>query len=153
MTSNIGQEEFTQKAQKIGFGIAEEKEKEILNDYDEAAKRIKENLTDYFSPEMINRIDKVIVFSPLDKNEIKKIVKLGLTDLEKRLAKNNRDFTYDNKAINFITKEVYNPQFGAREVRRFITDNIEDLIASKLVKNSRKKSFSLTVEKNKLLIK
>jgi len=47
-----------------------------LNDYEEAAKNIKENLTDYFSPEFINRIDKLIVFNPLDKNMIKKIVEL-----------------------------------------------------------------------------
>ncbi|MBS9775108.1 ATP-dependent Clp protease ATP-binding subunit [Candidatus Gracilibacteria bacterium] len=153
MTSNIGQEEFTQKAQKIGFGIQEDKEQEILNDYTEAATKIKANLTDYFSPEMINRIDKVIVFNPLDKKEIRKIVLLGLQDLQTRLQKNNLSLEFDTKSVNFITKSVYNPEFGAREVRRFITDNIEDLIAEKIIKNNNIQKFTLTVDKQKLVVR
>ncbi|MBT3729631.1 AAA domain-containing protein [bacterium] len=76
MTSNIGQEEFTKKAEKIGFDIKDKEENKILNDYSEAAQSIKDNLTEYFSPEFINRIDKIIVFNPLDKNQIRKIVQL-----------------------------------------------------------------------------
>jgi ATP-dependent Clp protease ATP-binding subunit ClpC len=76
MTSNIGQEEFTKKAEKIGFDIKNKDEDKLLNDYSQAAENIKGNLTEYFSPEFVNRIDKVIVFNPLDKNQIKKIVEL-----------------------------------------------------------------------------
>jgi ATP-dependent Clp protease ATP-binding subunit ClpC len=87
MTSNIGQEEFTNKAEKIGFDIKDKEEDKILNDYSVAAENIKNNLTGYFSPEFINRIDKLIVFNPLDKNQIKKIVELGLKNLKSRLEK------------------------------------------------------------------
>ncbi len=153
MTSNIWQEEFTEKAEKIGFHIKDKEEDKILNDYEEAAKNIKENLTDYFSPEFINRIDKLIVFNPLDKNMIKKIVELWLKDLEKRLHKKNLKLKYDSKVLNFITREVYNPEFWARAVRRFIVDNIEDIIAEKVINNKRKKIFTLENNKKELLIK
>ena len=87
MTSNIWQEEFAEKAEKIGFDVKEKEEKNILEDYAKAADNIKNNLTDFFSPEFINRIDKLIVFNPLDKSQIKKIVKLWLENLERRLNK------------------------------------------------------------------
>jgi clpC ATPase len=76
MTSNIGQEEFTKKAAKIGFDVTDDEEEKIIDDYKKAADKIKTNLTDYFSPEFINRIDKIIVFNPLDKIQIKKIINL-----------------------------------------------------------------------------
>jgi len=153
MTSNIWQEEFTEKAEKIGFHIKEKEEDKILNDYSKAAKNIKENLTDYFSPEFINRIDKLIVFNPLDKNMIKKIVWLWLKDLEKRLNKKDLELKYDNKILNFITKKVYNPEFWARAVRRFIVDNIEDIIAEKVINNKRKKVFNLVIDWKEMSIK
>ena len=76
MTSNIGQEEFGSKAAQIGFDVSENEEEKIMQDYEKAKENIKNNLTDYFSPEFINRIDKVVVFNPLDKTDIKKIIKL-----------------------------------------------------------------------------
>ena len=153
MTSNIGQEEFSEKAEKIGFDVSEKDEDKIMNDYSKAAENIKNNLWEYFSPEFINRIDKIVVFNPLDKNQIKKIVKLWFTNLEERLEKKNITLQYDSKVLNFITKSVYNPEFWAREVRRYLTDNIEDTIAEVLIKSRNKKSFTLSVEKNKLIVK
>lgn len=85
MTSNIGQEEFGEKAAQIGFDMSDSSEEKVMNDYDAAKNKITGSLTEYFSPEFVNRIDKVIVFNPLDKNAIKKIVKLKLTTLAGRL--------------------------------------------------------------------
>ncbi|MEA3387198.1 MAG: AAA family ATPase [Patescibacteria group bacterium] len=78
MTSNIGHEEFSEKAAKIGFEIEKNAETKATEDFEKAAQNIKDNLTDYFSPEFINRIDKIIVFNPLDKKSIKKIVEIQL---------------------------------------------------------------------------
>ncbi|MDD2870670.1 MAG: ATP-dependent Clp protease ATP-binding subunit [Candidatus Gracilibacteria bacterium] len=153
MTSNIGQEEFTNKAGKIGFDIDENEENKILNDYIKAGENIKENLTNYFSPEFINRIDKIIIFNPLDKNQIKKIVELGLSNLKNRLESKNLELKYNQKLLGFITKVVYNPEYGAREVRRYIVDNIEDVIAEKIINNRTKKIFELDVENEKIIIK
>ncbi len=153
MTSNIGQEEFTKKAATIWFDIKESDEVKVISDYKKAAENIKANLTDYFSPEFINRIDKIIVFNPLDKNQIKKIVTIWLKDLESRLAKKSFSIKYDLKVVNFITKTVYNPDFWAREVRRYIIDNIEDLIAEKIINSNHSNIFELIIEKDKLNIK
>jgi ATP-dependent Clp protease ATP-binding subunit ClpA len=69
-------------------------------------------LQDYFSPEFLNRIDKVIVFSPLDKKSISKIVEIHLEDLNNRIKKSKDiELKYDKKIINFIAKEVYNPEY------------------------------------------
>ena len=153
MTSNIWQEEFIEKANKIGFDLSDLEEDKIMIDYERASKNIKDNLTDYFSPEFINRIDKIIVFNPLDKNMIKKIVKLQLNSLEDKLKSKNISLTYNYKVLNHITKTVYNPEFWAREVRRFITDYIEDIMAEKIIMIPNKKSFEIIVEKWELVIK
>lgn len=152
MTSNIWQEEFTRKAAKIWFSIWNSEEEEIIDDYKKSAEKIKQNLTDYFSPELINRIDKIIVFNPLDKNEIKKIVILWLKDLENRLKSKWFALKYDTKVINFILKNVYNPDFWAREVRRYLVDYIEELIAEEIITNKNTKEFALSIVKEKIVI-
>jgi ATP-dependent Clp protease ATP-binding subunit ClpA len=82
-----------------------------MEDFTKAKENIKASLTDYFSPEFVNRIDKVVVFNPLNKKDIKKIVELRFKHLEKRLAKKDIKLTLNSKIITFITKEVYNPEF------------------------------------------
>ncbi len=153
MTSNIGQEEFSEKASQIWFDISEKKEDNIMEDYKKAKENIVWSLTEYFSPEFINRIDKVLVFNPLDKNKIKKIVLLQLDELVDRLEKIGLELKYDNRVVNFITKNVYNPEFWAREIRRYLMDNLEDEIAERYVGNKNKKTFEIKVEKDKLIIK
>jgi len=148
MTSNIWADEFNEKAVKIGFDVEEEKEEEIMEDFSKAKENIKNSLTDYFSPEFVNRIDKVVVFNPLNKADIKKIVELRFKDLEKRLLNKNIKLNYNSKVINFITKNVYNPEFGAREIRRYITDNIEDIIAENMVNRKVKDKVDLSIEKD-----
>ncbi len=153
MTSNIWQEEFMEKAHRIGFDASGEQEDSVMADYEKASTKIKENLTDYFSPEFVNRIDKVIVFKPLDKGNIKKIVKLQIANLEARLENVWVTIAYDTKVLNFIAKFVYNPQFWAREIRRFITDQVEDQIAEKIIMNPKTTSVTLEIVKNELKVK
>jgi ATP-dependent Clp protease ATP-binding subunit ClpC len=153
ITSNIWQEEFTKKAAKIWFDITEDEETKAKDDFNRAAETIKWKLTNYFSPEFINRVDKIIVFNPLDKNQIKKIVILWLENLKNRLKAKGSELIYDQKVINFITKTVYNPDFWAREVRRYIVDNIEDIIAERIINTWNKKPFEIKIEKDNLIIK
>ena len=153
MTSNIWQKEFKQQANKIGFNVSAKEEEKVLQDFSKAKETIVWNLDQYFSVEFINRIDKIIVFNPLDKNIIKKIVKLQLENFIKRIETKWFKLTYESKIINHIAKKVYNPDFWAREVRRYITDNIEDIIAEKIINNSNKKDFNITLEKQELNIK
>lgn len=153
MTSNIWAEEFNKKAQKIGFDISENEEEKVLNDFEKAKETIKWNLTDYFSPEFINRIDKILVFSPLDKKSIKKIVELQLAILIERLATKSVKLAYNPKVLEFIVKEVYNPEFWAREIRRYIADTLEDKIANLLIFGKKTDRMSIEISKWALIIK
>lgn len=152
MTSNIWQEEFSEKARLIGFNISETEEDKIMKDFTKAKEKIVSHLSDYFSPEFINRIDKVIVFNPLDKENIKNIVKLQLQDFKERLKIKNIELAYDLKVVNFITQKVYNPEFWAREIRRFIIDSIEDKIATMIIENWEKDHYIIKVWKEDLAV-
>lgn len=147
MTSNIWQEEFNKKAKKIGFEIMDKEEDKAIEDFEKAKENIKANLTDYFSPEFVNRIDKIVVFSPLNKKSIKKIIEINLQELASRLKEKWCELTYNNKILDFIAKEVYNPEFWARQVRRYIADTIEDKIANLLI--FQKKTANINIELNK----
>jgi len=153
MTSNIGQDEFSEKAAQIWFSTSESEEEKILWDYDAAKIRIKDSLPEYFSPEFINRIDNIIVFNPLDKNAIKKIVKLLLEKFASRISEKWMELQFDTKVITRIAKDVYNPEFGAREIRRYITSHIEDEIAELILWSSTKKKFTLTASKDGISVK
>jgi len=153
MTSNIWAEEFNEKAQAIWFNISESKEEKVLKDFKKAKENIISNLNNFFSPEFINRIDKITVFSPLDKTSIRKIVKLQIEDLENRLKQKDLTLKYDTKVLNHITKNVYNPEFWAREIRRYIQDTIEDNIATIIINKPNKKEFELVYEKSEIKIK
>lgn len=150
MTSNIGSEEFNNEAAKIGFNTSESDEKKIISDYAGIRERVLKQLPDTFAPEFLNRIDKTVVFSPLDKKVLKSIVLLQLDDLVTRLGAIGVALEYDAKAVAHIVSETYNPEYGARPVRRYIQDKIEDTIADELVDKKRKKKVNLSVEKKSL---
>lgn len=152
MTSNIGGEEFTNKAVQIGFNVSDDTEAKIIRDYEKIKTKIIGGLDEYFSPEFINRIDRVVVFNPLDKTILKKIIVLQLDRLESRLTDLGVILTYDTKALNLILKETYNPEFGARPVRRYIQDHIEDQIAEYLIQSKTSGTMHVTVLKGKLVI-
>ncbi len=150
MTSNIGSEEFNEKAVQIGFATSEKEEKKIIADYENIRGKVLKQLTDVFAPEFLNRIDKTIVFSPLDKKILKRIIVLQLDELVQRLRQVGITLTYDVKCVNHILENTYNPEYGARPVRRYVQDTIEDLIADNMIRDSKKKSVVLTVIKGKL---
>ncbi len=150
MTSNIGSEEFNNEAQKIGFATSEADEDKIIANYDEIKAKVLKQLPDFFAPEFLNRVDKTIVFHPLDKKVLKSIVMLQLSELDQRLKKISLSLSYDAKVVTHIVAETYNPEYGARPVRRYIQDEIEDVIADAMVEKKAKKSVALSVEKKKL---
>ncbi len=140
MTSNIGSDEFNEKAAQIGFSTGEKEEESIIADYGTIREKVLKQLPDFFAPEFLNRIDKTIVFNPLDKKVLKNIVMLQLDDLTRRLSIIGISCEYDTKAVNTILKSTYNPEFGARPVRRYIQDRIEDSIADMMISGSKKKT-------------
>lgn len=135
-TSNAGSEFIRQKIEKEG-GITDHK-------------KFQQELTDYlqkehiFKPELLNRFDSVIIFKPLKEAEIKEVTKLMLKKITENLLKQDINLNFDDKIITKIAGESYDPQFGARPIRRFIQDNIEDLIAQKILKEEVKRGSSIT---------
>ena len=150
MTSNIGSEEFNAEAGKIGFTVSEKDEEKIISEYADIRDRVLKQLPDVFAPEFLNRIDKTIVFSPLDKKVLKSIVILQLDDLVKRLSDLGIQCIYDTKAVTYIVSSTYNPEYWARPVRRYIQEKIEDVIADVLVDRQMKKHITLSSEKKGL---
>jgi ATP-dependent Clp protease ATP-binding subunit ClpC len=150
MTSNIGSEEFTSKAAQIGFDISESDEAKVVRDYEKIRDKIVGGLDEYFAPEFVNRIDKIVVFNPLDKKAMNSIIRLQLENLKTRLSPVGIDFEYDNKAVMLIEKETYNPEFGARPVRRYVQDKIEDAIAHFLITNKKRGTIKASAKKGAL---
>ena len=152
MTSNIGSDEFNEKAAQIGFSIGEKEEAGIISDYDAIREKVLKQLPEFFAPEFLNRIDKTIVFNPLDKKILKNIITLQLDELIKRLSPIGIKLEYDTKALNLILKTTYNPEYGARPVRRYIQDKIEDVVADMMLVGSKKKThLTLSVKSDELV--
>ena len=117
MTSNIGSAEI----QKLGDSKAEEWEVEA---------KVKEMLKQYFRPEFLNRIDEVILFHSLDRDQITSIVEVQLEHLRKRLALRGLKLVLSADAQKLLADEGYDPQFGARPLKRVIQQRIENRLAS-----------------------
>lgn len=150
MTSNLGSEEFNMQAEKIGFATSEKEEQKIITDYASIKDKVLKWLTEVFAPEFLNRIDKTIVFNPLDKKVLKSIVTLQLDEFGARILPLGITFSYDAKVVNHIVSETYNPEFGARPVRRYIQDKIEDAIADAMVDKKSKSHVVLTLDKKNI---
>lgn len=107
-----------------------------------------------FRPEMLNRFDGIIVFKPLTQAEVMQITKLLLLDLTKKLLEKDIAINFDEKTIAKVAKEGFDEQFGARPLRRFIQNNIEDMLAQKMLKEEIKRGdkVSLSVDQNNNLI-
>lgn len=152
MTSNLGSEEFNEKAAQIGFTTGDTEEAKIIADYDGIREKVLKQLPDFFAPEFLNRIDKTIVFNPLDKKVLKNIITLQLDELVARLREVGIVLGYDTKAVTLILKQTYNPEYGARPVRRYIQDKIEDMIADTMISSGKKKKMLSLSAKGETLI-
>lgn len=96
-----------------------------------------------FKPELLNRFDEIVVFKPIGHNETIQIVKLMLKELSKKLLEKDIIVSFEDKLISKIVKEGVNEQFGARPLRRYIQDNIEDLIAQKMLKDEIRRGSNI----------
>ena len=102
-------------------------------DYQALKERLMGELSRYFRPEFINRIDEIIVFQALTRDQIREIVKLQLERVERRLKAQNITPKWTEALIDYLADRGYSPQFGARELRRIIQQEVEGLLARKLL--------------------
>lgn len=152
MTSNIGMDELNRQA---AIGFKQPKAEENLDErYQEIKAQIMDRLKEHFRPEFLNRLDKVIVFKPLSRPEIEKIVELQLQRLVSRLELDDIRLQAADSAKEFLAEQGFDPQFGARHVRRAITELIEDPLSELLLSGKLNKKSPIRVLKkgNKLAL-
>ncbi len=129
LTSNIGTRDLKDFGDGVGFGTSAKK-----SNTDARARATIENaLKKAFAPEFLNRIDDIIIFNSLEKEDIKKIIDLELNKLYKRLEKLNYKVELTDEARDFIAEKGWDKDFGARPLKRAIQKYIEDLLAEMLV--------------------
>jgi ATP-dependent Clp protease ATP-binding subunit ClpC len=128
MTSNFGAEYFKQES-TIGFASKEDKEKS----FEKIRDLILSELKKYFRPEFLNRLDEIVFFRPLTKDDLKKIVELLLKPLILRLSEKKITLEVSEKVKEFLVEKGYDPLYGARPLRRTIQSYIEDPFAELLL--------------------
>jgi len=134
MTSNLGSQQMKQGS-KVGFDRAAAPTK--LSD-DERGKRMRADVMieveRYFRPEFLNRIDELIVFNPLTNEDLARIVHLQLNEVRKRLTEKGVNLDLSPEAVDFLIKQGYSEDYGARPLRRAIERFIEDPLAEHLLR-------------------
>ena len=132
MTSNIGAD-VIKKQSSLGFALKRDEETEERLSYDEMRKKLNESLKRSFRPEFINRLDAVVIFRSLSKDDILKIVSLELDKVSERLKEHNLVLIASDGALASIADQGYDADFGARPLRRVIQQKIEDPLSDKLL--------------------
>jgi len=131
MTSNVGSELLNQST-SLGF-FAEKDSKQKQKDKEkEIEQKIKDSLKEHFKPEFLNRIDEIIFFHTLTPENILQIVNLQIRILQKRLEKKNVNISFTEEAKKFIAEKGFDPQFGARPLKRVIQRYVLDPLARQL---------------------
>jgi len=105
-----------------------------LGEFEKAKQAVLAEVERHFKPEFINRVDEITVFRPLSKDQIHQIVDLMMSHLEKRLQEQGLNIVLDNKVKDFLAQNGYDPDFGARPLRRLIQRKIESPLASELIR-------------------
>ena len=141
MTSNAGAKSII-APKKLGFVADNSDEKS----YQAMKDTVMEEIKHLFKPEFINRIDDIIVFHPLDEENVKKIVALMTKEIVKRVKENmDIHIEFDDEAISLLAKEGFDPAYGARPLRREIQSKIEDEFAEEFLRNEIKAGDSVKV--------
>ncbi len=140
MTSNVGAE-LIKKNTGLGFTNHSAEQ-----DYDHMKDRVMGELKRSFRPEFLNRLDEIIVFHSLNEEHIKQIAFLLAEQLRKRLIEFGVDFELTDAAKDFLAKEGYDPNFGARPLRRALQKHIEDKLSEELLKGTVTKGDKVTID-------
>ncbi len=132
MTSNIGAE-LIRKGSALGFAVGSDETKTQAQSYERMKEKLLGELKKAFRPEFLNRIDATVVFHPLNKEHIRKIVDLMLNTVNERLAERGMKLEVTDAAKDFLGEKGYDEVFGARPLRRVIQDMVEDRLSEGLL--------------------
>jgi ATP-dependent Clp protease ATP-binding subunit ClpC len=141
MTSNVGARNLFE-TKRLGFGVATDEKK----NYEEIKTSLMAELKRTFKPEFLNRVDDLIVFHTLTEDEIKDIAKNMLKVLSKRLNEAGINVSFTDKAISLLTKEGFDPTYGARPLRRAIQSKVEDYLAEQMLEGTIKEGDTIEID-------
>ena len=139
MTSNIGSHLIQENLEHVTGKNQDEV-------YDQTREQVFELLKKTLRPEFLNRIDEIIMFRPLTKAEIQEVVGLQLANVQKMLGKNDIRLTATKKAIQFIATQGFDPQFGARPIKRVIQKNVLNELSKMILEGNVKKENEIVVD-------
>ncbi|MFP7737633.1 ATP-dependent protease ATP-binding subunit ClpC [Priestia aryabhattai] len=143
MTSNVGADTL-KRSKHLGFTVEAEGQ-----DYKDMKGKVMAEMKRAFRPEFLNRIDEIIVFHSLEKSHLAEIVKLMADQLTKRLKEQDIDLELTKEAIDKIAEEGFDPEYGARPLRRAIQKHIEDRLSEELLKGVVQKGQKVTLDVDK----
>ena len=142
MTSNIGVKKIQDFGSGVGFGTTAKKSQEDSF----TRKTIMNSLKKKFAPEFLNRIDDVIIFNSLSKENIHKIIDIELSKLYQRIEELGYKIKLSKKAKDFLTEKGYDKKYGARPLKRTIQKHIEDLIASEILNSMINEGDTINID-------
>jgi ATP-dependent Clp protease ATP-binding subunit ClpC len=145
MTSNIGAE-LIKKGTSIGFASRNDAAKSQQQSYERMKDNLLNELKKSFKPEFLNRIDGTVVFHPLSKEQIRKIVDLMLISVTKQLAEKEIRLEVTERAKDLLGEKGYDEVFGARPLRRIIQDMVEDKLSEDLLRGRFQSGDTITVD-------
>lgn len=157
MTSNIASEEILAMGRRGEFGFEEKDngKKSAEKEQERMKKKVMEGLKEHFKPEFLNRIDEIITFHPLDTQEIRHIVDLQITRVAERLKEQKIILKVTDKAKDWLAKKGYDPQMGARPLKRLIQTALLDPLALDILdgKIAEGSTVNIGAEKDALTFK
>jgi ATP-dependent Clp protease ATP-binding subunit ClpC len=127
MTSNLGSD-LIQRTTEVGFGV-----KEGMPDFAQMEQKIDRAIKKHFKPEFINRLDATVIFKALDRDDLCQVIDLEVIKLQERLKKKEIFIELDTAAKHFIAERGYQPEMGARPIRRTVQQYLEDPLSEKIL--------------------
>lgn len=116
------------------------------NNYDNLKKQVLQAMGNFFRPEFLNRVDEMIIFHKLTRENVKAIIEIQLEKLSERMKQQNIKFVYDDDVLNKLVEVGYDPQFGARPVKRAIQNYIENEIARLLIRGDFEENQTIRIK-------
>lgn len=145
MTSNVGAD-MIKRQTALGFALNRDEAKEEADAYQEMKKKLSSSLKRVFRPEFINRVDSTIIFRSLNQDDLRQIVSLELDKVGVRLEEYEIELEATTEALDLLSELGYDPEFGARPLRRVIQNKVEDPLSDGLLGGSIQKNSKVLVE-------
>ena len=145
MTSNIGADVIKRQS-SLGFALKRDEVTEEKLSYEDMRKKLSESLKRAFRPEFINRVDAIVIFRSLNKDDIRKIVSLELAKVAERLKDHDLNLVAIEEALALLAEQGYDSEFGARPLRRVIQMKVEDPLSDKLLSGEFTDGDNVTIK-------